>query len=112
MAAHTVRAAPGQLAGDRPQAAALLRMILVLSDGRQAAALRLRMRIIVRHSGPGRPGNLENDSRSQGAELGRALRMILYSQTAMGIVDSTFVLVNYPKPTSFRYRPKPTPCKN
>jgi hypothetical protein len=46
MAAHTVRAAPGQLAGRRPQAAALLRMILVLSDGRQAAAL-LRMRIIL-----------------------------------------------------------------
>jgi hypothetical protein len=46
MAAHTVRTAPRQLAGRRPQAAALLRMILVLSDGRQAAAL-LRMRIIL-----------------------------------------------------------------
>jgi hypothetical protein len=46
MAAHTVRAAPGQLAGSRPRAAALLRMILVLSDGRQAAALP-RMRIIL-----------------------------------------------------------------
>ena len=111
MAAHTVRAAPGQLAGDRPQAAALLRMIPVLSDGRQAAALP-RMRIILgAPRGLAGPATLRMILVLRVAEGSRLLRMILILRS-LGIVDSANVLVNYPKPASFRYRPKPTPCKN
>jgi len=77
-------------------------MILVLSDGRQAAALP-RMGIILRalRGLPG-PATLRMILVLRVPEGSRLLRMILILRS-LGIVDSTNVLVTYPKPTSLRY---------